>query len=438
MTTDRDIVTAPWENQAAADDGPYRRQIAYLFERSPFYRDKLREAGFGDAKSVGGLSDIARLPFTEKDELRASRTRDFPMGTHVAADPIDLVRIYSTSGTTGTPSYIPLTRADLESWHRISARSYGASGVKRGQRIVSTYGAGPFVAGAALEAFERMGLTHIPVGPGNTDRLMAAVEILKPEILALTPSYAFHLIEWARQRGIDPRASSVTQLLVAGEPGGGEAAMRQRLEEGWSASVTEAMGIGDIAVSLWGECEHKDGMHFSGHGFVHVELIDPETGDSLQMTDGVRGELVYTHLTREAAPLLRFRSRDHVELRFGRCTCGRTGPRVRCVGRTDDMIIVRGVNLFPTALREVVSQFAPEVSGAIQIRPKTAGVSQSPPLPVRVEMSQGNPASDAFAERIRERIREKLSVTTEIELVPWGSLPRSDYKSKLVDRSDAT
>lgn len=435
---DRDIVTTPWEKRAETDDNLYRRQVAYLFEKSPFYRDKLYDAGFADATSVGGLADIARLPFTEKDELRASRTSEAPMGTHVAADPSDIVRIYSTSGTTGTPSYIPLTRADLQSWHTISARSYGASGIKRGDRIVSTYGAGPFVAGATLQAFEMMGLTHIPVGPGNTERLMAAVQLLRPEVLALTPSYAFHLIEWAHQRGIDTQASSVTHLLVAGEPGGGEAAMRQRLEDGWGASVTEAMGIGDISVSLWGECEHKDGMHFSGHGFVHVELIDPETGEALPMTDGARGELVYTHLGREAVPLLRFRSCDHVELRFGRCACGRTGPRVRCVGRTDDMIIVRGVNVFPTAVREVVSQFAPEVSGAIQIRLSKAGVSQPPPLPVRVELSQGKPASDAFAERIRERIRETLSVTTRVELVPWGSLPRSDYKSKLVDRSDAT
>ena len=174
--TEPDIEAAAWEGQEAADDAPYRRQIAYLFERSRFYRDKLARAGFGSAEFVGGLADIARLPFTEKDELRASRSADEPIGAHCAATRDEIVRIYSTSGTTGTPSYIPLTAGDVEVWVRTSARSYGASGVKRGDRIVSTYNAGPFVAGAALDAFARLGLCHIPVGAGNTDRLIAAVE----------------------------------------------------------------------------------------------------------------------------------------------------------------------------------------------------------------------------------------------------------------------
>ncbi|MGN6102173.1 MAG: phenylacetate--CoA ligase family protein [Devosia sp.] len=421
----------------AEDDAAYRAQVAYLFARSPFYRDKLRAAGFEEAASVGGLADIARLPFTEKDELRAARTPEHPIGTHLAADMAQIVRIYSTSGTTGTPSYIPLTAADRDSWLTIASRSYGASGVKRGDRIISTYNAGPFVAGAALAAFEAMGLIHIPVGSGNTERLMRAVELLKPQVIALTPSYAFHLIEWGKARGIDTAQSSVERLLVAGEPGGGEPAMRARLEAGWGASVTEAMGIGDIAASLWGECEAKDGMHFSGFGFIHVELIDPATGEARDMTDGAEGELVYTHLKREAAPLLRFRSRDHVVVRTGPCPCGRHGPRVRCLGRTDDMLIVRGVNVFPSAVREVVNQFSPTVSGAIQIRPRSRGVAQNPPVPVKVELAAGAAPGD-LADRIKARLRETLLVATEIELVPWGALPRTDYKSHLVDRSDAT
>lgn len=293
---------APWADRASHDDATYRKQVAYLFERSPFYRNKLAAAGFKDAAGVGGLADVAKLPFTEKDELRASRSAEHPLGAHVAADLKDVIRIYSTSGTTGVPSHIPVTRNDLAGWHTISSRSYGASGIAAGMKIVTTYGAGPFVAGATLEAFEAMGLTHIPVGPGNTDRLMSAVQVLRPDAIALTPSYASHLIEWARERGIDLRASSVKYLLVAGEPGGGEPAMRSQLEAGWDAQVTEAMGIGDISVSLWGECEHRNGMHFSGHGLVHVELIDSVSGDVLTMADGAQGELVYTHLGREAAP----------------------------------------------------------------------------------------------------------------------------------------
>ena len=431
--TDPEVEAAPWEGQAAADEAPYRRQIAYLFERSRFYRDKLGQAGFKSADAVGGLADIARLPFTEKDELRASRSAEEPIGTHCAAARDEIVRIYSTSGTTGTPSYIPLTASDVDVWVRTSARSYGASGVRRGDRIISTYNAGPFVAGAALDAFARLGLCHIPLGAGNTDRLVMAIDKLKPSVVALTPSYALHLAEWAQTRGVDLAKSSVERLMVAGEPGGGEPAMRAKLEAAWGAAVTEAMGIGDISPSLWGECEAKAGMHFSGRGFVHFELIDPASGAPVPFADGAEGELALTHLVNCAAPLLRFRTRDHVRLGFGPCACGRTAPRVRCIGRTDDMLIVRGVNLFPTALREIVNEFSPATTGVVMIRPKSAGVRQDPPLPVKVEAA--DPSQPDLAERIRARVREALLVTTEIELVAAGGLPRSEYKSKLVERS---
>ncbi len=233
---------------------------------------------------------------------------------------------------------------------------------------------------------------------------------------------------------MDLAGSSVARLLVAGEPGGGEPAFRARLEEGWGAKVTEAMGIGDIGPSLWGECEQQDGMHLGARGHVHAELIDPATGDALEMDDGARGELVLTHLRHRAAPLLRFRTRDHVQVRTGPCGCGRTGPRVRCIGRTDDMLIVRGVNVFPSAVREVVSGFAPDVSGHILVRPRSAGVKQEPPLPVSVELARGSAADDSLAEAIRERLRTVLVVQTRVELVPWGSLERSDYKSRLVQQ----
>jgi phenylacetate-CoA ligase len=322
---------------------------------------------------------------------------------------------------------VPLTAGDLENWVTGSARSYAASGVRAGQRIVSTYNAGPFVAGAALDAFERIGLVHVPVGTGNTERLVRAIELLRPEAVVLTPSYAASLAE-----RFDLRGSSVERVLVAGEPGGGEPAFRAQLEEGWGAKVTEAMGIGDIGVSLWGECEEQDGMHLGARGFVHAELIEPESGAAVGMEDGASGELVLTHLRHRAAPLLRFRTRDHVQVRTSPCACGRTGPRIRCLGRTDDMLIVRGVNVFPSAIREVVSAFAPAVSGHILVKPQAPGVKQEPPLPVVVELARDG-AADAAA--IRDRLRDVLVVQTRVELVPWGTLQRSEYKSHLVEHA---
>jgi phenylacetate-CoA ligase len=410
------------------DDELYREQIAYLLDRSAFYREKL--AG----QEPDGLVEIAELPLTEKDELRATRTHENPVGTHLCAEPSELVRIYSTSGTTGTPSYIPLTAQDLDNWVTGSARSYAASGVRPGDRIVSTYNAGPFVAGAALDAFERIGLVHIPVGTGNSERLLRAVELLDVDAVVLTPSYAAYLIELGAERGVDLRGSTVKRVLVAGEPGGGEPAFREQLEQGWGAKVTEAMGVGDIGPSLFGECEQQDGMHLGAHGFVHLELIDPQTGEAIPLEDGATGELVLTHLRHRAAPLLRFRSRDHVHVKMSPCSCGRAGPRIRCIGRTDDMLIVRGVNVFPSAIREVVSGFAPRVSGHIAVRPQTLGVKQDPPLPVAVELAPDTAPDQALATSIREKLRDVLVVQTRVELVPWGSLPRSEYKSQLVER----
>jgi phenylacetate-CoA ligase len=429
-----DVEARPWAEQLALDDAAYRDQLLYLFERSAFYREKLISAGFASAAAAGGLEDIAQLPLTEKSELRATCSAAAPIGAHLCATPSEIVRIYSTSGTTGTPSYVPLTGGDLDNWVRGSARSYAASGVVAGQRIVSTYNAGPFVAGAALAAFDRIGLCHIPVGTGNSERLVRAVEQLAPEAVVLTPSYAAHLVEWAADRDVDLHASSVQRVLVAGEPGGGEPAFRAKLEAGWGAKVTEAMGIGDIGVSLWGECEEQDGMHLGARGFVHAELIDTETGAALELKDGATGELVLTHLRHRAAPLLRFRTRDHVELRTTPCACGRTGPRVRCIGRTDDMLIVRGVNVFPTAVREVVSGFAPAVSGQVVVRRQAPGSTQEPPLPVTVELARGARPDEALADAIRARLRAVLVVQTQVELVPWGSLRRSEYKSQLVQR----
>lgn len=403
----------------------YRTQIERLFERSAFYREKLRAAGFSSPQAVGGIERIAELPFTEKDELRASQAAHPPLGAHAAIDIAQAARIYSTSGTSGAPLYIPLTRNDVEQWREIGRRSYSCNGLGAGERVVTTYGAGPFVAGASLAAFEAIGAVHIPVGAGNTEKLIAAVQRLQPEALACTPSYALYLSERL------PRKHSLQRIVVGGEPGGGEPSFRAKLESALGAKVYEIMGIGDVAASLWGECPAQAGMHFSADGLVHVELIDPDSGKNVALEGGATGELVYTHLAREAAPLLRFRSRDHVRLWASKCSCGRTSLRVRCIGRTDDMLIVRGVNVFPAAVREVVARFQPRVTGAILIKPRVRAVRQEPPLPVVVE------GDAALAPAIAGAIRDALTFTPEIRMVPPRSLPRSDYKSKLVDFPDA-
>src|SRR5437867_12059327 len=197
----------------------YRKQIERLFERSAFYREKLHAAGFDSPAAVGGIENIAALPFTEKDELRKSQAEHPPLGAHAAIDISQAARIYSTSGTSGMPLYIPLPKSDVEDWRRIGRDTYSKNGLKAGERVVTTYGAGPFVAGASLAAFEAIGAVHIPVGVGNTERVLTAVQRLEPEALACTPSYALHIAEVAASKGV--KLSSIKRIIVGGEPGGG-------------------------------------------------------------------------------------------------------------------------------------------------------------------------------------------------------------------------
>ena len=431
-----EIELAPWDAQAAQDAPLYLEQIAYLFDALALLSRQARRRGFRFARAMSAASTPSRRCRSPRKTNCGSRAaREQPIGTHCTAAREEIVRIYSTSGTTGTPSYIPLTASDLEVWVRTSARSYAASGLTRGERIVSTYNAGPFVAGAALGAFDRLGLCHIPVGTGNTERLMAAVDLLKPTVAAMTPSYALHLAEWARQRGMDLARSSVKR-----RDGGGRAGRRR--------TCHARPARGGLGRQRHRGDGHRRHLGFAlgrmrgqgGHAFQRPRLrafrVDRSrrAAAALRIADGATGELVLTHLVNRSTPLLRFRTRDHVRLSVGACACGRTAPRVRCIGRTDDMLIVRGVNVFPSAVREVVNEFAPDVTGVIMIRPRAAGVRQDPPLPVRVEIAPGA-ASEGLAERIRARLRDKLVVTTEIELTPAGSLPRSEYKSKLVEKT---
>jgi phenylacetate-CoA ligase len=426
--------------QVARDEEFYRKQVEYLFARSAFYRRKLRAAGFQDTTDVGGLDRLAALPFTVKDEIRQTQAEAPPFGEHLAADPRTLLRVYSTSGTTGVPCFIALTRNDTVTWANNTARSYRAAGLEAGQRLVVTFNAGPFVAGAGYYGFDLLGLTVIPVGMGNTERMVQALQLLGGGHagVSCTPSFALYLIDWCAERRIDPRELGIKNMATAGEPGGGDMAIRSRVEAAFGCMLRECMGIGDISTSIWGECEYGGGMHFSARDNTYAELIDPETGEHLPWEDGAQGEIVYTSLVREAMPMLRLRSRDHVIVNAQRCRCGRTTPRIRCIGRTDDMLIVRGVNLFPTAVRDLLREFEPHVGGAFRIAPKKRGVAQDPPLPLRVELAQGLERAPAdLAERITAAVRSKLLVTVKVEFVVYGVLPREEYKSKLVDYVDA-
>jgi phenylacetate-CoA ligase len=436
MIYDEKVETRPVEEQYRIDRATYRAQIEYLFAASSFYRRKLQGAGFASAAEVGELDSIPRLPFTEKDELRETQAMHPPFGEHLACPPEQLRRVFSTSGTTGVPCFLGLTTNDIEMYATNVARGYTAAGFSAGQRIAVGFNAGPFVAGAVYYGFDKIGCSVIPVGTGNTERLVTAIEKLGATGVSCTPSYGLYLIDWCQQRGIETRSLGLRNMITAGEPGGGDPMIRGQLEEAFGCAVRESMGIGDVSLSTWAEDADGNGMHFMARGYVHVELIDPKTAVPIPWEDGAQGELVYTALRREAMPLLRFRSRDHVVVNAWPNPTGRTGPRIRCVGRTDEMLIVRGVNLFPTAVRSILKEFAPEVSGLLQIRPTAASVVQAPPLPVVVELGKdARGSSEDLKRRMTEEIRSRLLVSTEISFVPYGTLPRETYKTRLIDYS---
>lgn len=437
MIYDESIETRPPAEQFALDRQAYRGQLRYLFQNSIFYKKKLGEAGFETAEAVGELDALSQLPFTEKDELRATQAEHPPFGEHLACAPERLQRVFSTSGTTGVPCYLGLTPNDIATYATHVARGYTAGGFRRGQRVVVGFNAGPFVAGGVFYGFDKMGLCVVPVGTGNTERMVTAIRKLGASGVSCTPSYGLYLIDWCREHRVETRALGLTHMIAAGEPGGGDPMIRNKIQEAFGCTVRESMGIGDVSLSTWAEDDDGRGMHFMARGAVHVELIDPVSGEPKPWEHKAEGELVYTALKREAMPLLRFRSRDHVVVNMEENPTGRTGPRIRCIGRTDDMLIVRGVNLFPSAIRSIIKDFVPDLSGFFQVRPKVRGVSQVPPLPLQVELGHEFRGSEpALRERLQQEIRSRLLVSSDITLVRHGAIPRGTYKTRLVEYAD--
>jgi phenylacetate-CoA ligase len=287
-----------------------------------------------------------------------------------------------------------------------------------------------------------MGIVDIPIGAAaGAERLLRVQADQRPNLLIGTPHFLAYLAEQA-PAVVGQKASElgVRALSVGGEPGAGLPAVRQNLEALWGATAREMLGGTDIACTYWGECEAADGMHFLSPDLMVAELIDPATGERVEPVAGAEGELVYTALRRQASPLLRFRTRDHVVVTGTDCSCGRTGYKVRCVGRTDDMLIVRGINLFPSAVKDLILGLRPEATGEMRIRVEFEGHSTQQPLPLVVEYSEGLDAAqqDALRARTEERVRSALNVKTVVELVPEGTLRRPDHvKVALIERAGA-
>ena len=424
---EREIEAAPWEETRRLSVGAWERQFRRLRESSPFYASKWRDAGVG--ASFVSLADITTLPFTTKDELRAQLDEQPPFGANLCVAPEQVKRVYQTSGTTGAPSVLGLTRGDMESWTLMGTRTYYATGIHEHSSVLTTFGAGPFVAGHTHFVLLRIGARSVPVAPGDTDRVLFGLRAGLADTLLCTASFAQYLANRAGER-----LGSLTHIVTGGEPGGGIPAIRDHIQRALGVTVTEVMGIGDIAPSLFGECPHQQGMHFCGAGHVWVELIDPDTQEPMEIETGAVGELVYTALTREAMPVVRFLGGDIVRIEGTECECGRTSFRMRILGRRDDMFIVRGVNVYPTAILSVVGDFRPRVTGRARVVREGREMAIEPPIRIEVEVGDGHDSESRLGPEIEDAIHRKLTFRARVTLVPESRFGEAGYKTKLTVR----
>jgi phenylacetate-CoA ligase len=426
---EREIETASAEDSFRLAAGAWERQFRRLREASPFYARKFREAGLGG--TFVGLGDLGKLPFTTKDDFKTALDEDPPFGSNLCVEPNLVKRIYQTSGTSGTPNVLALTRTDMETWTVMGTRSYYATGIHEHSSVLSTFGAGPFVAGHTHFALLRIGSRTIPVAPGDTERVLFALHAGLADTLLATASFAQYLANRLEKTEEQPSTMPLTHVVTGGEPGGGIPAIRDHIERVLGVTVTEVMGIGDVAPSLFGECPHQQGMHFCGMGHVWPELIDPETLEPMEIETGAVGELVYTALTREAMPVVRFRGSDIVRIEGTSCACERTTFRMRVLGRRDDMFIVRGVNVYPAAILSVVGDYRPRVTGRARVVRNKGEVSVIPPVPIEVEVPDGHDSDPKLAGEIAEAIHTKLVFRSQVTLVPEAEFGESGYKTRL-------
>jgi phenylacetate-CoA ligase len=395
-------------------------QVTRCYEQAPFYRRKLDGAGVRP-EQVARLEDLARLPFTTKEELRESQAENPPYGDFVCAEQLDIARVHLSSGTTGKPLVLAYTERDLVTSAQMGARAFWACGVRPDDTVLHCLSYGFYTGGMSDHAaIEATGATMIPVGLGQSGKLLDLWDDLRPTALFSTITYPAYLAETAAERGLEPRRLGLRKLLVTGEPGGQIAPTRRRLEELWNADVGDSYGLSDVWGTLAGECEERDGLHFLGQGATLVELVEPESGEQVAIAPGMEGELVFTHLEREASPVLRFRSRDVAAVVAVECPCGRTGFRFRVVGRSDDMFRVRGVNVFPSAVEALLRERGCDRFAIVLER-----FPVEPPVRILVE------GVDGREEAIARAVKERLSFTC---VVSEAKLPRTEAKAKRLYR----
>jgi len=398
-------------------------QLAYLEASSEFYRERLRGAG----DRVRTPADLRQLPFTTKEELREGQRQDPPFGWHVCARRERLVRMHVTSGTTGEPVAVGFTRRDHEANSAVGGEAFRIAGVRPDDIVAHCLNYALYAGGIADHmALEASGATVVPVGTGQSRRLLDLVPRLGISAIFGTLSFPAYLADRAREAGVDPRALGLRHIVTAGEPGAGLEALRSEIEAAWGATVADSFGMSDVWSTMAGACGEGEGLHLTVGEHAVVELVNPDSGEPLELEDGASGELVWTHLRREASPLLRYRSGDLGRVWTSPCACGRGSPRICIDGRRDDMLRVQAVNVYPQAIGAILAA-EPRLGRHCVV---AEGDPVEPPLRVYVEAPP-----DVNLARIAAQLHDALRARFALTRLEPASLPVAEHKTRIVHRT---
>jgi phenylacetate-CoA ligase len=414
-------------NQAA-----WEKQRAYVGANSAFYRDL-----WAGVQPPEDLRDLPVLPLSDKAQLRVSQADHPPFGNYLAATREQAVRLHRTSGTTGQAMNLALSARDCRVTEIVGGRAQRLAGLGPGHTVAHCLNYQMWMGGLTDHmTLQETGALVIPFGVGSTELLIRTIREVGVTAISCTPSYPAVLERVIEEKfpGIVPRDLGLQLGLFGGEPGLDDPAFRARLHETWGMEPRNAnFGVSDVFSNFAAQCTEDTRLHFLASDVLYPELIDPDTGAPLTIEPGARGELVLTHLLRDCQPLVRFRTGDIIAIdETGPCRCGCTGFRFRVVGRSDDMIVVRGLNMFPTMVAAVVGEFS-ELTGDFRIV-----LTQPPPhdvLPVQAELASGTPQPADLSARIEREFKKALGVTARLTLLPKGSFDVTEGKTRRVIRS---
>lgn len=426
MIWNREYETMPRERLQELQLQRLQWTVKWVYDKVPFYKGRFDELGISP-KDIRTLQDVTRLPFTDKEDLRVN----YPYGLF-AVDINRVVRVHSSSGTTGKPIVVGYTKGDLNTWTELTARIVAAGGVTSQDIAQISFGYGLFTGGFGLhQGLERVGAAVVPVSSGNTQRQVMIMEDFGTTALICTPSYALCIAEVAADMGVDVSRLALRVGLFGGEPW--SELMRQEIEKRLKISATDNYGLTEVmGPGVSGECENKNGLHIAEDHFL-AEIIDPQSGEPLG--EGEEGELVFTSLTKEAFPVIRYRTRDLSSLNFEPCACGRTNARMAKVhARTDDMLIIRGVNVFPSQIESILMDIE-GVEPHYQLVVERKGALDELEVWVEVEEAVFPDAMRKlveFEKRITDQIYAALGLRAKIKLVEPKTIERTTGKARRV------